>query len=153
VPTSKAVWREALGVIGRLLLFVFGLFGVVFIVCKATWDPLVPRLFPGAVEQGLVAREISWWTAFSLAGAVCLVSLWIRWTSGAWHRTAARRIPVVEVKVNAIATHLGIDLDAAIKAEVAALSQAGKTADAWELYRSHTGASLAAAMAYVDGLK
>ena len=128
------------------------LYFVVLIVFKGAWDLLVPTLFPGAVEQGLVAKTISWWTAFLLSGALTLVLLWARWTSGSWFGSCSKRMPVLEVKLNAIATHLGIDLDAAIKAEVAALSEAGRKAQAIDLYRSYTGADLARAKEYVDGL-
>jgi len=40
---------------------------VVLLLVKLLWAWTVPDLFPGAVEQGLVARSISWWTAFKLA--------------------------------------------------------------------------------------
>jgi hypothetical protein len=152
-PKTTATKWEALGALGyHVLKVALVLYVVVLFVFKGTWDVLVPTLFPGAVEQGLVAKTISWWTAFLLAGAVSLVLLWARWTSGSWFGSASKRIPLLEVKVNAIATHLGIDLDAAIKAEVAALSGAGKKAQAIDLYRSYTGADLASAKEYVDGV-
>ena len=31
------------------------------------WSWVMPDLFPGAVESGLIASEISWFTAFKLA--------------------------------------------------------------------------------------
>lgn len=34
---------------------------------KLLWAWTIPDLFPGAVEQGLVASEISWLTSFKLA--------------------------------------------------------------------------------------
>ena len=34
---------------------------------KLLWAWTIPDLLPGAVEQGLVAREISWYTAFKVA--------------------------------------------------------------------------------------
>jgi len=152
-PKTTATKWEALGAQGyHVLKFALVLYVSVLVVFKGTWDVLVPTLFPGAVEQGLVAKTISWWTAFLLAGAVSLVLLWARWTSGSWFGSASKRIPLLEVKVNAIATHLGIDLDAAIKAEVAALSEAGRKAQAIDLYRGHTDADLASAKEYVDGL-
>lgn len=44
---------------------------VVFVVAlflvKILWAWTIPDLFPGAVEQGLVAREISWLTALKVA--------------------------------------------------------------------------------------
>jgi len=45
---------------------------VVLLLVKARWAWTVPDLFPGAVEEGLVAESVSWWTAMKLAilGAV-----------------------------------------------------------------------------------
>jgi hypothetical protein len=147
-PVAEGVGRLA----GKVVVWVLVLYFVVLIVFKGTWDMLVPTLFPGAVEKGLVAKTISWWTALLLSGALSLVLLWARWTSSSWLGSASRRMPLLEVKVNAIATHLGIDLDAAIKAEVAALSVGGKKAEAINLYRSYTGADVVRAKKYVDGL-
>lgn len=42
-------------------------FFVFLLLVKALWSWTVPDLFPGAVEQGLVAGSISWWTAAKLA--------------------------------------------------------------------------------------
>jgi hypothetical protein len=147
-PVAEAVGRLAAKVVFSVLVLYF----VVLIVFKGAWDLLVPTLFPGAVEQGLVAKTISWWTAFLLSGALSLVLLWARWTSGSWFGSASKRMLLLEVKVNAIALHLGIDLDAAIKAEVAVLFEAGRKAQAIDLYRSYTGADLARAKEYMDGL-
>ncbi len=53
-------------VIGILVLA-----SVVFVVAlflvKILWAWTIPDLFPGAVEQGLVAAEISWLTALKVA--------------------------------------------------------------------------------------
>jgi len=49
-------------------------FFVVLLVIKALWAWTVPDLFPGAVEQGLIARSISWWTAAKVAILVAVVS-------------------------------------------------------------------------------
>ena len=38
-----------------------------FFLIKLLWAWTIPDLFPGAVEQGLVATEISWLTSFKLA--------------------------------------------------------------------------------------
>jgi len=49
----------------------FALFATVLVVAllvvKLLWAWTVPDLFPGAVQQGLVAREISWLASFKLA--------------------------------------------------------------------------------------
>ena len=137
---------------GGLLVVLIVLYVVVLIVFKFTWDILVPDLFPGAVEQGLVARTISWWTVLSLAGAVTLVSYFVRWISTSAFGSAAQQIPVLGAKINAIAAHLGIDLDAALQAEVATLARAGKKIQAIALYRGYNGKDLASAKAFVDGL-
>jgi len=38
-----------------------------FLMLKLLWAWVIPDLFPGAVSQGLVTAEISWWTSFKLA--------------------------------------------------------------------------------------
>lgn len=40
---------------------------VMLFVVKLLWAWTVPDLFPGAVEQGLIAAEISWLAAFKVA--------------------------------------------------------------------------------------
>ncbi|MEK7476853.1 MAG: hypothetical protein AAB152_14620 [Candidatus Coatesbacteria bacterium] len=55
------------------LVFVFVLF-----VFKFLWAWTVPDLFPGAVAQGLVARELSWGAAFKLACVSAVVSGFFR---------------------------------------------------------------------------
>jgi len=51
------------GAIAFFFLFlILGLF-----LIKILWAWTVPDLFPGAVQQGLVAAEISWLTSFKLA--------------------------------------------------------------------------------------
>ena len=62
----------ALGCTGMVGLFVgLLLFGLLLI--KLMWAWTIPDLFPGAVEQGLVADSLSWWTAFKLAIFVALL--------------------------------------------------------------------------------
>ena len=50
---------------------VVAIVGIVFILAffllKILWAWTIPDLFPGAVAQGLVAKEISWFTSFKLA--------------------------------------------------------------------------------------
>jgi len=48
------------------------LFGLLLI--KLWWAWAVPDLFPGAVQQGLVAESLSWWTTFKLALAFAALS-------------------------------------------------------------------------------
>jgi hypothetical protein len=151
--TTAEKWGEAFGKAAfNIIKIVVVLYVVILFVFKGTWDLLVPTLFPGAVQQGLVAERISWWTAFFLAGAVSLLAAFVRWGGGSWLGTDNTRNAVLDAKVNAIATHLGIDLDAAVKGQVAALARAGKKIEAIALYRSHTGADLVSAKAYVEEL-
>jgi len=44
-----------------------GVMAIAFLVIKLLWAWTIPDLFPGAVEQGLIAAEISWLTSFKLA--------------------------------------------------------------------------------------
>ena len=44
-----------------------GFIAAAFFIIKFLWTWTIPDLFPGAVEQGLVAGEISWLTSFKLA--------------------------------------------------------------------------------------
>ena len=52
---------------------VIGLFLAALLLIKLVWAWTIPDLFPGAVEQGLVAESLSWWTAFKLAIFVALL--------------------------------------------------------------------------------
>ena len=42
-------------------------FVVALLLLKALWGWTVPDLFPGAVAQGLIARDIGWLAALKLA--------------------------------------------------------------------------------------
>ena len=53
-------------VVGALVLGAM-VFVLALLVVKALWAWTVPDLFPGAVEQGLVAKSISWYTAMKVA--------------------------------------------------------------------------------------
>jgi uncharacterized membrane protein YfcA len=61
----KGIWWAVLAP-GILALIVIAVV-VALLLIKLLWAWTVPDLFPGAVEQGLVAGSISWWTAFKLA--------------------------------------------------------------------------------------
>src|SRR5262245_34779165 len=83
--TTTEKWGEVFGKAAfNILKIVVIVYVVILIVFKGTWDVLVPILFPGAVQQGLVAETISWWTAFYLAGAVTLLAAFVRWGSWSW---------------------------------------------------------------------
>lgn len=62
---AKGLGIAALGVGG--LVLVIGVFILVLFVFKFLWSWVIPDLFPGAVKQGLIARSISYYTAFKLA--------------------------------------------------------------------------------------
>lgn len=67
----KKAWFIALVpglLVGMALLVVFALF-----LIKLVWAWAIPDLFPGAVKQGLVAADISWYTAFKLAILVAVL--------------------------------------------------------------------------------
>ena len=49
--------------------------GAMMFIFTMAWILIIPDLFPGAVEQGLVARSISWWTSFKLAVFLCLTRI------------------------------------------------------------------------------
>ena len=50
-----------------LITLGLGIVVLSFFLIKLLWAWTIPDLFPGAVEQGLVAAEISWLTSFKLA--------------------------------------------------------------------------------------
>ncbi len=54
-------------IISGLIALVFGIVVISFLAIKLLWAWTIPDLFPGAVEKGLIASEISWFTSFKLA--------------------------------------------------------------------------------------
>ncbi len=54
-------------IIPGIIALVVGFIAIAFFIIKLLWAWTIPELFPGAVEQGLVAAEISWFTSFKLA--------------------------------------------------------------------------------------
>jgi hypothetical protein len=60
------------GCAGFIALLV-GLLFLALLVIKLVWAWTIPDLFPGAVEQGLVAESLSWYAAFKLAILVVLL--------------------------------------------------------------------------------
>jgi len=49
------------------LVFMIGVFVLGLLLVKVLWSWTIPDLFPKAVEEGLVARSISWFTALKVA--------------------------------------------------------------------------------------
>ena len=56
------------------LLLMVGVLVLALLLIKLLWAWTIPDLFPGAVEQGWVARSISWLTAFKIAIFVSLLA-------------------------------------------------------------------------------
>jgi len=56
-----------LAVIPAAIVFGIGAIVLALFLVKWVWAWTIPDLFPGAVEQGLVAKSISWFTAFKVA--------------------------------------------------------------------------------------
>jgi hypothetical protein len=69
MTASKVVALIIAGVTVACVAFV-----VVLLVIKLLWAWTIPDLLPGAVEQGLVARSISWLTAAKVALFVAVLS-------------------------------------------------------------------------------
>jgi hypothetical protein len=72
----KPVWIGSLvagsivvGIVAACVAFV-----VILFLVKALWAWTVPDLFPGAVDQGLITRSISWLAAVKIALCVAVLS-------------------------------------------------------------------------------
>ena len=52
---------------------IFGILLLALLIIKLVWAWTIPDLFPGAVEEGLIAESLSWYTAFKLAIFVALL--------------------------------------------------------------------------------
>jgi hypothetical protein len=57
-----------------ILITVAILFVISLIVFRFVWGWVVPDLFPGAVAEGLVVKDLTWLTAFKLAILVAVLS-------------------------------------------------------------------------------
>jgi hypothetical protein len=64
-----------LGIGTGVLLLVIAVLVIGLLVIKLLWAWVVEDLFPGAVEQGLIAANISWWTSFKVALILAVLSL------------------------------------------------------------------------------
>lgn len=65
-------WMAVL--IPGVLLIIVSVFILALLLIKLLWPWTIPDLFPGAVDQGLIAREISWYTSFKLAIFVAVLA-------------------------------------------------------------------------------
>ena len=59
--------RWLIAIVPGLLALILGAFIVALFLVKILWAWTIPDLFPGAVEQGLIAKEISWYTSLKVA--------------------------------------------------------------------------------------
>ena len=59
--------KKLLKIIPGISALVIGIMILAFFIIKWLWAWTIPDLFPGAVEEGLIAKEISWFTSFKLA--------------------------------------------------------------------------------------
>jgi len=65
--------RMATLVSGGIALIIL-IFFLALLFIKFLWSWTIPDLFPGAVDQGLIARDISWYTAMKLAIFVAVLT-------------------------------------------------------------------------------
>ena len=68
---KKSWW--ALIVPGVVAIIAVGVV-IMLLVVKLLWAWTIPDLFPGAVQEGLIARTITWWTAFKVAIFVAVMA-------------------------------------------------------------------------------
>jgi len=61
----RKAWLVA--IVPGVLAIVAAVLVLALFLVKILWAWTVPDLFPGAVEQGLVAQTISWYTALKVA--------------------------------------------------------------------------------------
>ena len=63
--TMDKKWLIA--IVPSVFALILGAFIIALFLVKILWAWTIPDLFPGAVEQGLVAKEISWYTSLKVA--------------------------------------------------------------------------------------
>ena len=85
---GKWIWVISGITLGSIALLA-GLFVLALLLIKLVWAWAMPDLLPGAVDQGLVAKSLSWYAAFKLAfSSRC----WEQWPGAAKEGTR-RRVP------------------------------------------------------------
>jgi len=67
--------RWLIAIVPGGLVIIAGVFVLSLFLVKLLWGWTVPDLFPGAVEQGLVARSISWLTSLKVAIFVAVLAV------------------------------------------------------------------------------
>lgn len=58
----------------EILVTVAVIFVISLVVFKVVWAWVIPDLFPGAVAQGLIVKDLTWFAAFKLAVLVSVLS-------------------------------------------------------------------------------
>ena len=66
----KTWWIAITGVLALIAVYAL----IVLLLVKLLWAWTIPDIFPGAVSQGLIARTISWYTAFKIAVFVAVLA-------------------------------------------------------------------------------
>ena len=67
-------FKKLLTIIPGIMALFIGVMILALFVIKWIWAWTIPDLFPGAVEQGLIAKEISWFTSLKLSIFVAILS-------------------------------------------------------------------------------
>ena len=67
--------RKAATILAGGLAATVGIFFIVLFLIKLLWAWTIPDLFPGAVEEGLVAASVSWGTAAKMARFAAVLSM------------------------------------------------------------------------------
>ncbi len=78
---GKWIWVISGITLGSIALLA-GLFVLALLLIKLVWAWAMPDLLPGAVDQGLVAKSLSWYAAFKLAVFVALLGAMARSRKG-----------------------------------------------------------------------
>ena len=67
---NKTWWIVISGTLALIAVYAV----IVLLLVKLLWAWTIPDIFPGAVEQGLIAGSISWYTAFKIAVFVAVLA-------------------------------------------------------------------------------
>ena len=59
-------WKWTFRWVTLFIVVIVMLFSIGMLIMRALWGWVIPDLFAGAVENGLIAGSLSWWQAFKL---------------------------------------------------------------------------------------
>ena len=59
--------KQLIAIVPSVLALILLTFIVALFLIKVLWAWTIPDLFPGGVEQDLIAKEISWYTSLKVA--------------------------------------------------------------------------------------